>query len=178
MAEYAREPTSDEQLRTLQDQVRRLWTRIPASGAPAVQTFSVPDSLVNHAGGWYVDGYPYPTFVRQGGLVSFNGLFACFSPNLGVGSPNVILFAGVIPPEFCPHRQTRIRAIGKGFTDDRLWMCYLEPTGMLQLASMHTAGAFGHPDLAWGRVTDDVDMYLSFDSVYPAADLELGEYTA
>lgn len=174
MADYPRKGSTDRTVRSHGEQIRRIRTRIPISGNAS--NFQVTNADVNNDGtsGWFIEGQPYPTFVRQGDLVCLTGIFHLFLPY--TGGRGLIIAPGVVPPEFRPFTFARIFSGGAGFTDDLLWMILLWPDGRLTLADMHTAGSpFSHPNAAWGDATvgDQHEMHLN--ATYPAADLGLGD---
>ncbi len=175
MAEYAREPTSDEQLRNLQDQVRRLWTRIPAAGASAAQVWQPTDAQVNNAGGWYVNatgGSPQPYWMRQGDMVSVGGCWQFYDAG---SNALTLMSAGVLPPEFLPSTNILIHALGVGSIHDRIWAIVLATDGLLTLTSMANGtlpGAPGGPLESWGSIVDGDDHAIAvIPQAYPAANL-------
>lgn len=175
MAPTPRKPTQDEQIRRMQEQIRRLQTRMPTENVPSI--YQVTDADCNNDGsaGWFIEGFPYPSFVRSGGVVTLNGSFHLFTPY--APSRANIMDVGTIPSAFRPLRLTRTFSGGFGFTDDHLWTVYIMPNGSLRLADMHFSGpSFDHPDPAWGDATTGTQHALNLETSYPAADLGLGDY--
>lgn len=172
MADYARKGSSDRLARSHAEQIRRIRTRIPISGEAI--TYQITDADLNNSGGagWFVDGYPYPSFTRQGDLVVLNGAFSLQKPY--VPSDETIINVGAIPAEFRPHQFVRTFSGGFGFNDDRLWMIYIWSNGRMTLADMHFNGS-AHPNPAWGDTDDGLDHTLNIETVYPAASLGLGD---
>lgn len=172
MADYPRKGNRDRTVRSHSEQIRRIRTRIPISGLASTWQIT-SDDLNNDTGagnGWFVEGLPYPAFVRQGDIVYLNGAFM-FAASF-TGDSGTIIPIGGIPAEFRPAQFARTDSNGFGFTDDRLWKVYIWSDGRMTLASMHSGGY--HPNLAWGRIDDGSNHTLNIEACYPAASLGLG----
>lgn len=168
MADYPQEPTSDEQLRNLQDQVRRLWTRIPPDPTYSVYQITQDDMFYDAAlGGWYIEGQPYPHLVRQGNFIHLFGLLRWSEPT-GPGYPyssSYIIRPDNIPSEFRPASYRRIPASGIGFTDDRLWTLFVDPipATFLKASDLHIDGGAVFP---YADLTSGDDFIVNLGGLY------------
>lgn len=174
MADYPRKGSTDRTVRSHGEQIRRIRTRIPIGGEAITYQITNAD-LRNDTGagtGWYVEGFPFPSLVRQGDMVMLNGMFL-WVPGLTPVDP--IIPAAALPDVFHPFKQTRIHAAGNGFSTDRIWVLLLEPDGQLGLS---TTSVTSHPDNVWGDATDGDQHVISITTCYPAASLGLGDIPA
>lgn len=167
MGNYAKEPTDDEQLRNLQDQVRRLWTRIQPTGMPITVFNSITDAdLFNRSGpfeGWQVND-PI-TFVKQGNTVHVWGsvLWAGASGGYPYGRSS-ILRPGVLPADFLPDNTRRILMTTGGIAvPEELWSGYLLVTGELALFPFHN----GSPGPPWIELADFNTPTVCLEFTYP-----------
>lgn len=165
MAKIPEQPTTDQQIRTLQDQVRRLWTRIPLS-ANLVEQFAdiEDDDLYNESGpfeGWAIND-PLK-FSKQGNFVHVWGSVQWTGAGLGYShSRTLILRAGVLPDGFLPNGSRRILTTSGGTSDpEKLWELYLLENGIIQTDSSHLAGS-----APWGTLADPATPIVNIEFSY------------
>lgn len=165
MTGYPSEPTHDEQLRDAQDQIRRLWTRIPP-GMPIIEFTGITDAdLYNRTGpfeGWTIND-PI-TFSRQGntahvwGSVQWTGASAGY-PYLRTE----ILRPGVLPAEFMPNVNHRdLMTSGGVSAPEELWSMVLQSNGIIRVFGFHATAS-----PPWGTLADPVTPIVDLEFTYP-----------
>lgn len=168
MAGIPQELTEDERVRNLEDQVRRLWTRVPSEGGMPVTIFdSITDAdLFNRSGpfeGWQVND-PIK-FVKQGNTVHVWG--SALWTGASAGYPynrSLILRPGVLPAEFLPDNTRRILMTTGGIaTPDNIWSGFLLTTGELGMFLFHE----GTPGAPWISLADFNTPTVCLEFTYP-----------
>lgn len=168
MAKVPEQPSVDQQVRSLQDQVRRLWTRIPPSGN-SLQFFNVTNAHLHNDGsgeGWFLNSYL--TFVKDGNTVHIIGTIEWQGASVAyTDSKLLILRDTALPASFTPDF-SRNFVIGSGsFESDqaRIWHVFLFDTGLMQLAGFHDS--VSPPSMPWGDLSDTPPLFLAFTVSYP-----------
>lgn len=171
MAKVPEQPTADAQIRNLQDQVRRLWTRIPPS-ASNLQFFNVTDEhLYNDEAsgeGWFLNSYM--TFVKDGNIVHIIGTieYHTISPTTYPHASKLwVLRETALPDNFKPDNSRGWLITSGSFEVDqaRIWHMFLFDNGLMQLAGSHDA--VSPPPLPWGRLSEPDPLFVQFTVSYP-----------
>lgn len=151
MADYPREPSSDQQIRVLQEQVRRLWTRISPEPDYSTYAFQIADFFNVNDGtlvteGWTWDSPPRAQLMRTGNLVTIHGFFAWQGASATYAPSNrEIIRPNVIPAEFRPAGFSRFvlqSAQDLGGPSGYIY-CYMETSGYTYADDKHGEGGPG-----------------------------------
>jgi hypothetical protein len=104
-------------------------------------------------------------------------MFHFFGPYTASGASQVMK-VDKIPAQFRPYRAIPLPAAGPGFNDDHQWVVYVFPNGSLQVGDVHTLVPPAWMGDLRGATTDSLTDVVMIEAVYPAADLQLGDFTA
>lgn len=176
MAKIPEQPTADQQIRTLQDQVRRLWTRIPPSGGNT-QFFNVTNEHLYNDGdseGWFLNSYL--TFVRDGNIVHIIGTLEYHATSLAYPDSDILILRDTaLPPAFTPDFSRGFLITSGSFeeTQARVWHVFLFDNGLMQLAGSHDSVA--PPPYPWGQLSESTPRFIQFTVSYPL--IGIGEDT-
>lgn len=167
MAKIPEQPTADQQIRALQDQVRRLWTRIPPTNVPVVFSDIEDDDLYNRTlppfEGWSIND-PI-RFSKIGNIVNVYGSVQWTGATGGYPDlRSQILRGGVIPDEFLPNGSRRILTTSGGTeVPEVLWELYLLESGILQTDGFHISSG----SAPWGSLADPETPIINLEFSYP-----------
>lgn len=158
MADYPRDLDSAQQLRRLQEQVRRLQTRvIPDPNSSSYKVLQT-DLYSTAAAGWALDGFPFPCFVRTGNVVQVSGSFVWQGSAALAGVPYPysslnIIRPDKIPAEFRPVTIRRLLGQNDQAGQIYVWSLRLFPSGVLTLANYHDGVTAPYPN---GQLPADI----------------------
>ncbi len=145
MAGHARNPSQQEQIRRLQELVRRLGTRLPAATAATVEPWK---SLAPHLNPkWTTDGvvtdWYHARYRRAGGQVSFAGLTTL---NTAIAGPDALRLILSMPTGYVPDldgNYVLFEDPDNGLGGYRHWVGDILPGSSLGLLRFENNGASG-----------------------------------
>lgn len=141
MTDYPRDPSLDQQVRTLQEQVRRLWTRLPLVEPVEPWQSLAPHLNANYAtSGTLGTDFGHARFYKDRERVYFAGLVEAQSDGQGIVVASMP--AGYRPPLMINQQLPVDPENSPSSTAEKIWTVEILTTGEFSL-DQHSAFAGG-----------------------------------